>query len=576
MHLTVIIFIIVPYASAQYNITKMEPGIIFENIGSLQVQASAWKIATYVNLSTYFTEFNYVTTLITNVEQQCNLLKGTDNTQILCDKIVAELNDDAKELEENNRFFVPRKSHRSKRGQINIVGHALKFLFGTMDNTDAIRYQNQIYELEKSQIKTKNMLSKQQTMMVSTFEKLNEVIESNNDHEKILKELEDEVSILIRSNAKAEYFTRIHYLFEDLAVYIKITVDKIRRDQIKLFDITTSAHHGLIHQSILNPEALMNTMKDISADLRGTMFPLPLLNENLYKILALGDFTAVYTENILIFEITTPLVTSEKFQIYKITTVPAEGPNHTYTYITPTDDMLVVTESREKYFYTNKIQLTLNGKIISGNHHLLKSSNPMYILHSRPSCETICLIQGTIDGELCQHSTKYLSQELWIQLEQQNSYIFILPRTTLVSIRCSENDQMKQESIGGIGLLQTDACEISTNYITLPAVHQGKRNFTSQFRRLNIIHINTTIERPHEYIRPTAITSHRTIRLLDAEKIVTITGTEDGERSYAWIVAILCVLTFLTIGLYGLATWIWFGSRAHARKRIAKEVESNE
>lgn len=47
-----------------------------------------------------------------------------------------------------------------------------------------------------------------------------------------------------RSKKRTEYFTRIHYLFEDLSMYIKISLDKIRRDQQKLFVIINAVDYG--------------------------------------------------------------------------------------------------------------------------------------------------------------------------------------------------------------------------------------------------------------------------------------------------------------------------------------------
>lgn len=143
----VAITLILSRVQAWHNITRVEPGLIFESVGSI------WKIVTYINMTTYFSELLYVESLVTGIEDQCNLLKRTNETETLCDTIAAELKDDIRELQENNKYFIPKRSNRSKRGHLNVVGHILKFLFGTMDNTDATLYRKHIDELEHSQKK---------------------------------------------------------------------------------------------------------------------------------------------------------------------------------------------------------------------------------------------------------------------------------------------------------------------------------------------------------------------------------------------------------------------------------------
>lgn len=193
-----------------------------------------------------------------------------------------------------------------------------------------------------------------------------------------------------------------HALFEDLAVYIKISIDKVRRDQEKLFDITNSAYHGMVHTSIHDPHRLMEAIREISAELRGTMLPLPSTDHNLYKLLALSDLVAVFIDNILIFETSLPLIETYGFEIHKITSIPKLLEDKNIAYIKVENDLLVVSEQRDKYFFASEIQLKFNRKLISKDHYLLGTNEPVYILHARPSCETSCLTEGTHQTDLCE------------------------------------------------------------------------------------------------------------------------------------------------------------------------------
>lgn len=355
------LILIMIYTVFAYNISEISSGLLFEEMGIIQKQVSEWKVTTYINLTSYFSELDYVQSLVENVNIQCNILKGENKTEILCNRIVAELQDDIEELRRNNRYFIPAKPKRVRRGYLNIVGYAMKFLFGTMLESDAIYYTERINELEKTQIKSVTFSEKQATLLKSTFEKLNEVIPNLNEQNGMIQQLKDEVFILNKSFRQAEYFTRIHYLFEELAVYIKLAIDKVRRDQEKLFDITNAAYHGITHASIFDPHLLMDTIREISADLRGTMLPLPLMDHNLYKILALSDLVAVFVDDILIFESKLPLLATYMFKMYKVTAIPKWINNETISYITTEDELLIINDQRDKYFFLNLIQLKLNG-----------------------------------------------------------------------------------------------------------------------------------------------------------------------------------------------------------------------
>lgn len=563
-----------------YTIKSLSPGLLYENIGSIQVKSSSWKITSYINLTIYFSELQYVQSLVENINQQCNLLRTEKDQEVLCDKIVRELEDDIRELEGTNKYFIPSTKNRVKRGQVNIVGSGMKFLFGTMDQSDADYYKAHIEAMEHGQETTNNILENQKTILSSTFDKLNEVVEHLNEQDQTMDQLKAEVEIMNRSHKKTEYFTRIHYLFDDLSIYIKISIDKVRRDQQKLFDIINAANYGLSHPSIFDPHELMNVIKEISTTLRETIFPLPLIDENLYKIISLGEFVAVFMGEILVFEVSIPLLDPIKFKMYKMTTIPEEIKNQTFSYIQPEGEILGMNEQADKYFFTDNIQLKIYGKLVSKDTYFMnKKDIPIYMLHSRPSCETIFFTQGILDKEYCLATTKIIKEELWFQLNEPNTYIFTFPKSTLISIVCEK--EIRHDTLVGVGMIKTNNCGIRTNYVTLSSDESGKSNYSMEIRSLNKLETLSQIERQPDELKPTAITSRTSISLLgkptpNTQGKDSTTATSKSGFCNALIITTLVFLFISVLLLYIFAFWLWNGANKYLTRKRQTEEKADE
>jgi hypothetical protein len=78
-------------------------------------------------------------------------------------------------------------NQRSKRGILNFVGEISKILFGTLMQSDARNYNQQITELEKEQKEFLHLSKEQMTVIKTTITSVNTTLQKVNQNERALK-----------------------------------------------------------------------------------------------------------------------------------------------------------------------------------------------------------------------------------------------------------------------------------------------------------------------------------------------------------------------------------------------------
>lgn len=136
-------------------------------------------------------------------------------------------------------------NNRKKRGLINIVGTAQKWLFGTMDDEDRQMITQHVDEIRQNNRNAINVINKQVKIndyFNNTFQILKETI--INDRETILKQVSSIQKIERRLILKQIYFDQLFKL-----KYINARVEHIQENIV-------SARNNILHPSILTNEEI--------------------------------------------------------------------------------------------------------------------------------------------------------------------------------------------------------------------------------------------------------------------------------------------------------------------------------
>lgn len=154
------------------------------------------------------------------------------------------LNEEVESILHKIRTLMPM-NNRKKRGLINIVGTAQKWLFGTMDDEDRQMITQHVDEIRQNNRNAINVINKQVKIndyFNNTFQILKETI--INDRETILKQVSSIQKIERRLILKQIYFDQLFKL-----KYINARVEHIQENIV-------SARNNILHPSILTNEEI--------------------------------------------------------------------------------------------------------------------------------------------------------------------------------------------------------------------------------------------------------------------------------------------------------------------------------
>lgn len=562
----------VPISS--YNITKLEPGIMFEKLQTIHIQSSTWTFISHINLTTHKEEIEYVTDLINNTKQQCSLLITSNNRNHLCDAILVQLEKDLYDITTQDEYILTQSQDKNRkrktRGLINVIGYGMKALFGTMTESDAEKYMAEIRNLEKSANNMEHRVDTHTTILKNALKTLNESSIGLNRHSELLNELNESFFKLRNSYTIDSIYTHTHFKFEELSEYIILALAKIRRDQAKLFEIIFAAKKGVLHETLFDPQSIFEELVSAQLTLHGQHFVYPIQKSNTYKILSLSDFSAILAEDILLFEINTPLIRGEMFKIYNTIPIPQHVSENTFTVIIPEFKTFLISKNHEHYasFLDPDRRLAEECKEIQNDHFLCNQKYPLFITHSRRNCEVEIFNTASVDYTICTTTQYELTEEIWIPLRELNSYVFIAPKPTHITMNC--NDVLQSEQIVNPVLIHT-TCDIKTSSVSISGFQHYQSNYstnTQHIVRLPSINVSDTQTittlRPHDKMKPIE-------PLLDQQ--FDNAKEEDIDHKTIIFTATAIIIIFAIILLYIFAVWLYIGgvkSRNNARTEVTE------
>jgi hypothetical protein len=496
----------------------------------------------------------------------------TDNGIDVCDSIVAQLQSDLDEIIENHQYIFPSEiKNRRKRGLLNIVGYGMKTLFGTLGPADEEKYSNLFSKLQE---KTKHLelsTDTHTTILETNLLKLNETISTVNTHSGIITNLSYQIDILKKSEKNTNNYVRVHNMFEELSQFTSLILSKIRRDQIKIFDIINSARRGLIHESLFNPQTIYEELVSAQVSLYGLHFPLPLKKHEIYKIIGLSSFNAAIFEKIIIFEISTPLIKEEIFTFYNVISIPKLNAHNTFIFIKPEFETFLMDTDQKLYMPLTKESFDKNCKLLFHQRFICEVKNSMFFAQNRRSCETSILIKSRIDKSLCQEVEVTLKNQLWITLSELNSYILISPKPTTIGLRCDGNT--KDITLREISLIKTNCSIYSESIRITPTI-----SFKSSPNLIKFRHISPVPDKLPSGNDQSMVVNENSTPLLEHIKNINFTNRFKKEEYYVegpfpFVITITTIIIIFAVALlYVFAFWLY----TKGVKATKQRQQSNE
>lgn len=333
------------------------------------------------------------------------------------------------------------------------VGTVLKYIFGTLDEDDAINYNNAIKTLYDNDKKLADSIKKTILVSQSAISNINQSlydlnsnqIKLSNALDILLNKVNNISKIVILDNFKLKLVNIINCLQSHMLTL-----------SFKIEDILNSilfVQNNVLHPAILSAKQLYEDIyQNHKAIPKDKDLPVRLDLSNIHAIMNTARLVCYYSDDKLIFIVKIPLVDVLDYKLYE--TVPLPVPhknvnnNNSYVYIVPTESYLAVSSDKSYFTYLKEISQC---KTIPPDTYMCEISN-IYSVPGNPSCDIEIMMKTLSEiPNTCFYKYLYGEIDIWHKLND-NNWVFVESGRDKLTIECY--DKIIFESvISGTGIL---------------------------------------------------------------------------------------------------------------------------
>lgn len=217
---------------------------------------------------------------------------------------------------------------RQKRGLINIVGKASKWLFGTLDSSDQEKYDSEIQFLKNHLHKVEHEQTLQASLSEDLIEHYNQTITKLFKNQILIKSNLEDLTRNINSDVKNIF----NYLsFSNTIDQIILNCQNLINFLDNLENAIMFAHFGVLHNSVIslaNLKKLTSYLSEIYPGNRIHKF------ENTFHYYELAGLQVRFNSDKIIFAIHFPILTEDISNTYHLIPLPYKNsiiiPDHPY------------------------------------------------------------------------------------------------------------------------------------------------------------------------------------------------------------------------------------------------------
>lgn len=460
------------------------PGLFFEHLGSLKISNAQLKVIIPMDISHFSSHIENIREALIKTRYLCNQTRITEidaECRNMLQPLAVRYSDVVKEFESISHLI----DNRSRRSAwIGGIGTILKQIFGTLDENDALRYDEAIESLQKDEKQIVSLLEENILVTKSVLSTFNNTIKQIENNEAILAGAIDKLSINIRNISETtnglHILTSVNEIFDSLEAAILVL-------SFQLEDITNAilfSSQNVLHPSIMTPKQLYGEFVDHYRHLPSHLeLPVNLDINSVHVLLGISKLICYYLNNKIVFVLQVPLVSITEYMFYHVIALPTPYDNNApnkFSFITPQNKYIAMTKDKSHYCNLDSLDKC---KTISFGSYICEIPN-IYATDAKRSCESE-LLAKVISEKPEQCISKFVlgKMDLWKPLVN-NRWIYIQSEPSKVSITCSDSVLLELDVLGA-GILTipqgcTGYCK-STTFIPKYSLY----NITSPTRHLS-------------------------------------------------------------------------------------------
>lgn len=448
---------IVDATEKKYSIEEINApqGLYIEEIAQLQLYYTEWMLVTHINMTEFEQELSDLKEVLSTIqESQGSLPALIDTKQLFMNTLITESTDFLHNIE---KWFPASSNNKSDKGKQATDGDLnANSPFDSFNDNTAKEYLRELKALREDTEVGRVITEKQITLFLSNFR----VVDGNSTFHKIMQ--------------LHQRFLMASHKMDTIIPYINLLL--IQYQNLQTFMLESIASHlmsGTSNEAILPPAIYKNLLWQIRNSLSGMNLdlPLPITTENLPALYKLTKTESKFIDNNLVIVFKIPLVSNERYKLYKATSLPYRIAENLFGFIVPQMEYMALDLFRQKYVALNKNILAACNHLSSTNV-MCKQTLPIVNANKIKSCEIDLLRRKDVAVDECNWRIMNLTSELWLQLKQANSFVYVFPEMKQMFIYCNGNRY--HLFLENTGIVKIDAgCQLGTEYFQFRGVAES-------------------------------------------------------------------------------------------------------
>lgn len=303
----VIIFMGVTHIQAMYKTTTLENPVLPISLGTAYMTNQHNTAYYHINTTIILQSIRKLESVLTKLTQILNDTTWSNHFSTLFQTNIETSKSQIKLMKQTIKTL---NNKRNKRGLLNFMGTAQKWLFGTLDAEDGARYDSYIRTLNENQLTLENNLKSQSQVLKQVTKTYHDQFINIETNQKVITDRIKNISI---DNENIHAMLDLNLILNNINMESNKIKDLIDHVQLAI----NFAQLGIMHYTILQHNELNQILANIPKNQQ-----IPFDNKIKYYETMITQVRI--QKELIIFVIYTPMIDPRPFLLYKIYPIPIQ------------------------------------------------------------------------------------------------------------------------------------------------------------------------------------------------------------------------------------------------------------
>lgn len=466
------------------------PGIYFDPIGELKVSVGHLDVVTSYDISYIASHIQNINAVIGTTRFYCNHFQINITYQLECHNVLEPLTIRYKDIVSaySSITHLTGTNKFKRSAWIGAVGTLSKTIFGTLNEDDAIKYDNAIRDVHDNQKKLASLIKDNILVTTSTFSKFNESLHTIKTNEIILNQGIENLTSKYNNLSRSFDYIKIKSNINSILQSLEAAVLTLSFQLEDIINAIVFSSQNILHPAIITPTQLFQELIDNHRYLADNRkLPTTLEISNIHVLMNVSSVMCFSLSNKIIFILRIPLVSPKEYSLYHNIPLPTPHDSfkpNSFIFVVPNSKYIALAKDKLEYCYLDSLTecKTINSR------EFICDVITVFSTSANPSCESE-LLSNVISALPTQCKTDFIygHLDLWKAINN-NKWIYVQSQSNKLFFECNNNNNSELNILGtGIVKVPMNCYAYSKGTKLIPKAVNVKINFTTIHPDFDII-----------------------------------------------------------------------------------------